>query len=257
MTGNTDNSKPFAAARQYDLGINWDARFKRELPVLMDIFGPPGELGLLDAACGPGRHLVAMAERGYRMTGLDASPEMLEVAKARVAKSNAVAALVHSTFEDAPATLGEFDGIYCLGNSLAAAGSEAACRQSFATFAKHLRPGGRLFVQILNFEKLRRQQPAALGPRACEIDGALYVSTRVFFFRDDVAEVTVVTHCNDGKKWELDATHTTMFTATQGHFVDWCRANHLKIDAFYGGYDRAAFDVEISDDLILVATKEE
>ncbi len=38
----------------------------------------------LDAACGTGRHAAYLASLGHQVTGIDATPEMLEIAKARV-----------------------------------------------------------------------------------------------------------------------------------------------------------------------------
>ena len=38
----------------------------------------------LDAACGTGRHTAYLASVGHRVTGIDSTPEMLEVAKAKV-----------------------------------------------------------------------------------------------------------------------------------------------------------------------------
>ena len=48
------------------------------------------ELGIdpenwLDIACGEGSLAVRMAERGYQMTGIDQSPQMIDLAKARAA----------------------------------------------------------------------------------------------------------------------------------------------------------------------------
>ncbi len=50
---------------------------------------------------------------------------------------------------------GDFDGVYCVGNSLAAAGSREGAREAMTQFAQCLRPGGRMFVQVLNFAAMR------------------------------------------------------------------------------------------------------
>ena len=50
---------------------------------------PEAEL-VLDLACGTGRLIHAMAARGYDMTGVDISPEMLEIARERCAADGAL-----------------------------------------------------------------------------------------------------------------------------------------------------------------------
>ena len=38
---------------------------------------------VLDVACGTGRHMIALAEAGYCMVGLDVSARLLKIAKQR------------------------------------------------------------------------------------------------------------------------------------------------------------------------------
>ena len=79
------SSAMFDSAEWYDIGVNWSARLEREIPVLCDVMGPPGEFGVLDAGCGTGRQAVAMVQAGYRVTGQDAAEQMLRVASERAA----------------------------------------------------------------------------------------------------------------------------------------------------------------------------
>ncbi len=71
---------------------------------------------LLDVPCGHGRHAIELARRGYRVTGVDLSPEALESASA----SNSIIDWRRgdmrdlSSLEFLPA---EFDAAYCFGNS--------------------------------------------------------------------------------------------------------------------------------------------
>jgi SAM-dependent methyltransferase len=243
----------FLSARWYDLGINWDARLAREIPVLCEVFGPPGEFGLLDAGCGPGRHLVGLAARGYRMTGLDLSPEMLDVAREHAASAGVDVALVAASFTDVAKAGGPFDGVYCLGNSLAAGGSAAAAEQAFSAMAEGLRPGGRFFVQILNFEKLRNENPRVRGPRVRREGSFEYVSNRVFHFDGNQVEITNITSWNDGG-WKNFAQRGSLYAISREEIEQWCAAAGLVVDEMIGGYDRAAFDVDVSNDLIVVAT---
>ncbi len=53
-----------------------------EVAFLVDLLGLPSGARILDVGCGTGRHSVALAARGYRMTGLDISAGMLAQARA-------------------------------------------------------------------------------------------------------------------------------------------------------------------------------
>ncbi|MFC1999752.1 class I SAM-dependent DNA methyltransferase [Chloroflexota bacterium] len=59
-----------------------------ELPGVLDLFGEHPH-AILDLACGEGTFAVAMASRGYQVTGVDSSTQMLEFARDRAAKENA------------------------------------------------------------------------------------------------------------------------------------------------------------------------
>ena len=69
-------SPGYSAPRLYE--IAFDMNRKGEVDFLVHCFrqyaGRPVER-VLDIACGTGPHLLRLAERGYRMTGLDLSPE--------------------------------------------------------------------------------------------------------------------------------------------------------------------------------------
>lgn len=253
----------FRSPSWYDRSINWSARLAREVPVLIDVFGPPGAGGLIDAGCGPARGAEALAARGYRVTGVDRSPEMLDLARQRVAKATAGAArpadslqLVESDYaEMAQAVGGGHDGVFCQANSLAAAGSATACRAAVEQFAACLRPGGRVFVQVLNFAAMRGRRPCIIGPRVARADGLEYVSVRQFFFREDTVEVTNVTLWQAAGTWQQHADGGTLHAVSREAMHDWCGAAGLHIDHEWGDYARSPFDPAASGDYIVVATK--
>ncbi len=55
-----------------------------EEPVVHGLLGQYPLGAALDAACGTGRHSAYLASLGHRVTGIDATAEMLEIARARV-----------------------------------------------------------------------------------------------------------------------------------------------------------------------------
>jgi SAM-dependent methyltransferase len=54
--------------------------------VLARVVEPPGPVA--DLGCGPGAHTFALARRGYDVVGIDGSPRMIEVARARAARDD-------------------------------------------------------------------------------------------------------------------------------------------------------------------------
>jgi glycine/sarcosine N-methyltransferase len=262
----TDRDDVFGSADWYDRGINWDARLAREIPVLRAVFGPPGEGGLLDAGCGSGRHVRALAALGYGLTGLDVSPAMLAQARQVLADGEFPDGVtraprwVEAAFADAPracatAPGGGFDGAYCLGNALAAVGDPAAVGPSLAGLAECLRPGGRFFLQILNFAKLHAERPRVRGPRVRHHAGVEYVSTRVYAFEGACVEVTNVTMWHDGTDWRQHAHAGRLAVITEADIERHCTAAGMHVDRLLGGYDGSAFDAAASNDLIVVATR--
>ncbi|MFQ5490775.1 MAG: class I SAM-dependent methyltransferase [Phycisphaerae bacterium] len=250
------------AAEWYDRSINWSARFERELPLLGEELGAPGEGGLLDAGCGTGRHALALAARGYTVTGIDQSPAMLEVAGRQRGQDGPNPTFAVCSYQQLADRFGaDFDGLYCLGNGLAAAGSESAVRQAIGNFAAVLRPGGKVVAQVLNFPPMRQERPCIRGPRVVTVDGTEYISFRVFDFLEDAetgpqgaTRITGVTMWHDGA-WQKRAHAGQLYPVTQTELTDLCDQAGLDVTACLGAYDRSPFDPAASQDLILIARR--
>ncbi len=231
-------------AEWYDRTIDWSARLRREIPVLLAVFGPPAEGGILDAGCGTGHQACALAGRGYRVLGADVDEEMLDVARRTAPGPPKEVKLILTPY----ATLhekvgGGFDGVYCLGNALAASGTRQAVSEALTQFSRCLRSGGRLFIQILNFPLMRSEVPCVRGPRVATADGVEYVSLRHFVFAGDSVHVTNLTLWHDSG-WKY-RTHTgTLYPITLDQLRTWCERSGLRMDDMWGGYSREAFDAD-------------
>jgi SAM-dependent methyltransferase len=114
----------------------------------------PAYSAVLDLCCGPGRHARALAERGYRVTGLDANAVAL--AAARRVPGNPVTYIQHDMRRLAELP-GTFDAIICLWQSFGyfdAATNADILRQ----INQKLRPGGRLVLDIYHRGFFERNQ---------------------------------------------------------------------------------------------------
>ncbi len=246
----------YVAAEWYDRSVNWNARLTREIPVFVDLFGGPGEGGLLDAGCGTGHQAGALAARGYRVVGADGSKEMLEIARRRTRDEAGDLTFALSTYAKLHEKVGGgFDGIYCIGNSLAASGSREAAAEAVKQFGKCLRPGGRLFIQVLNFPYMRSRQPYVIGPRVSKVDGQEYISVRQFHFVAETAQVTSISLWNDGT-WRQRAHCGTLYPMSLDELRGWCDSSGLHVESTWHSYAREPFDPERSTDLIVVARRE-
>jgi ubiquinone/menaquinone biosynthesis C-methylase UbiE len=102
---------------------------------------------LLDAGCGSGVVCVLAAERGLTVTGFDASPNSIEVARRRCPKGHFLVADLNQRF---PFDSDIFDGVM-FGNSLQFASTPAhALREA----VRVLRPAGRVAIAV--FDEVQR-----------------------------------------------------------------------------------------------------
>jgi SAM-dependent methyltransferase len=69
-------------SRYYNL-LYQDKDYQGEAGFVHDLIQQhaPGAKSILDLGCGTGRHDILLAEKGYTMTGVDMSPEMIAVAR--------------------------------------------------------------------------------------------------------------------------------------------------------------------------------
>ena len=99
---------------------------------------------VLDAPCGHGRHALELTRRGFRVSGLDRSEELLGAARARAEKEGLPIDLRLGDMRDLPWT-GEFDAAFCAGNSFGYF-DDAGNRDALRAAARALRPGGRFLL---------------------------------------------------------------------------------------------------------------
>jgi SAM-dependent methyltransferase len=96
----------------------------------------------LDAACGTGRHSGRLAELGHEVTGVDGSPEMLEIARDRVPNARFLEGNLHAL----PVEDGEFDLAVCA----LALGHCDDLRPPIAELVRAVRIGGQIVLSDLH-----------------------------------------------------------------------------------------------------------
>jgi SAM-dependent methyltransferase len=127
-------------ARHYDLiyaGKPYadEARFVHEL-----LGGRPGRL--LDVACGSGRHAREFAALGWEVTGVDYSPDLLELAQDLE--------IHHQDMRQLEIPGPPFDAVTCLFDSIGYPQDNDGIVATLSGMRRHLAPGGRVAVEFLH-----------------------------------------------------------------------------------------------------------
>lgn len=116
---------------------------KREAEFLVRALAVPSGAELLDVPCGGGRLSLALAERGYRLTGVDWSSEFLDHARSRDGSDRVT--WERRDMRDLP-WRERFDGAFCVGNSFGYLDDEGNAAFLRAVHAV-LKPGARFVLE--------------------------------------------------------------------------------------------------------------
>lgn len=110
----------------------------------------PGD-AVLDACCGPGRHSLEFAHRGYRVTGVDLMESYLEAARESAREDGLDIEFLRADMRDFRRP-GSFDLAVNLFNSFGYFADPAEDLGMLRNIRESLRPGGRFVLEMLGKE---------------------------------------------------------------------------------------------------------
>jgi SAM-dependent methyltransferase len=136
------NSDVYRYPRYYAIGYRWNTEAECDfVEACLKRFGPPQSRRLLDIGCGAGRHLLTLAKRGYDMTGIDLSPEMVDFVRDTARREG-----VHLTASVGDlcrlVVTGTFDAGYCFMDTFRFLLTNDDILAHLRAVADHLAPGG-------------------------------------------------------------------------------------------------------------------
>jgi len=243
---------------EYDFFVNWPQRLAVELPFVEAQLRQAGARRVLDVACGTGQHSIALAQRGYQVTGADLSSGMVERARANAAAAGCPIHFVVAGFGQlADKVPGEFDALLCLGNSLPHALTNDALGTTLEDFAAVLRREGLLLVQSRNFDAVLALGERWLQPQAHSRDDQEWLFVRFYDFNPDgTLTFNVLTLSRVvGQSWTQRAEATVLRPWRQAELLSALKAAGFGGLTCYGDMQGAPFEVNSSGDLVIVARK--
>lgn len=128
-----------------------DEEARRQVDFLLDSMEALPPCDVLDLGCGDGRHSLELARRGYRVTGLDLSEDLLERARRRAAGEGLDITFIRGDMRDPPG-ISAFDLVVNFFTSFGYFQEDGENARVLDAIARALRPGGRFLMDYLNRE---------------------------------------------------------------------------------------------------------
>lgn len=155
-----------------------------EVSFLLSLYPVPPGSHFLDVGCGTGRHAIELAKRGHRVTGIDQSAGMLQVARAKARREGVEPEFIQADARDFTLDR-QFDYAICLcegGFGLLERGEDAEAHDGaiLHNIAAHLKPNAPFVMTALNgYTAIRQMTDEHVT------GGAFDPATMVSFYMDE------------------------------------------------------------------------
>jgi SAM-dependent methyltransferase len=201
----------------------------------------PGAL-LWDLACGKGRHTIALAKKGFFVTGTDLSKNNIELALAH--KEPNTDFFVHDMRR--PFRINYFDGVVNLFTSI---GYFEDYKDNFTVFKNvhsALKPGGLFVVDFFNATKVKNSmKPEYIEQRG---DITFHITKRI----EKNVIYKKINFESHSQKYEFEETVTLL---EKKDFEKFASESGLTLHEVFGNYSLESFEPNSSDRLILIFKK--
>lgn len=130
---------------------------------LDELDGEGRPLKILDLGCATGGYALYVAQLGHQVTAVDLDTAMIEILTRSVKEGmtqegSSLAVQAYADDLRALESYGEnYDLIYCIGNTLVHLDSLTEVRSFVQSAYKMLKPGGRLIIQSVNYDRVLKE----------------------------------------------------------------------------------------------------
>ena len=125
-----------------------------EADQIVSLLGLESGANILDVPCGHGRIANRLARRGCHVTGVDRTPQFLELARRDAEAMGVSVDYVQGDMRDLPWS-GQFDAVVCWFTSFGYFDDDEN-HEVLRQFRKALRPGGAVLIETLHHDSLAR-----------------------------------------------------------------------------------------------------
>ncbi len=223
-------------------------RTEREVEGIVTLLNLPPSSSILDLCCGHGRHALALAKRGYRVTGLDLSEVFLQHAQAEAQTQGVQVRWVQGDMRTIPFE-NEFDAVINIFTAFGYLESEEEDQKVLQQVHKALKPNGLFLLETLHREWLVRN--FAPNEFIRHADGLIVLEERNFDILTSHCHVEVTMLLPDGQRRAY--THSArLYTLTD--LVRMLAAAELQLQGYVGGLDGGTLNL-LSHRLVVISAK--
>ena len=152
-------------------------RTQQQVEFLIDKLELEVGASVLDLACGHGRISIELAQRGYRVTGLDLSPRSLALARGTAEQHGLEIEWVHADMREIPAAA-RFDAVVNVFTSFGYFDADDENQRVLDGVAHALAPGGRFLIDVVNLLGLSQRYRETIWEELD--DGVLFLQAHSF-----------------------------------------------------------------------------
>jgi glycine/sarcosine N-methyltransferase len=239
-------------ARAFDVMTDWATRLNHEMPFIEKILTRIRAQSVLDIACGTGWHAIALARKGFAAAGCDASPAMIEQARANAARVSTNVPFEVADFSQVERIPGTFEAILCLGNSLPHLLSRDLLGDTFGQMRMKLKPGGVLILHNLNYDLRLKTKPrffAVEGNAEMLVWRFADYGTELITFHTALFERSP----SQPPKWSVQVNSTLQKPWLSHDYQDALSDAGFQNIKYFGALDGGPYEVDKSGDLVIVA----
>lgn len=206
----------------------------KQVDFIERVFSLPRGSKLLDMACGHARHLRNLADRGYKMAGVDIAPDAVDLARRQLQKHGVEAELLCCDMRFIPFK-SAFDGIFSMWTTFGLFNS-LENRQVLVSVCQALKPGGRFILDVMSRDRLVREFQRYYWFE--DAQGHKVVQERDFDPLSGRASTRWIILRHDGSTQE-GITSARIYTLTE--LAGMLRRAGLRIVETYGNYDLSPY----------------
>jgi SAM-dependent methyltransferase len=248
--------KLYRELAEYYFAIESNHRdIRDDIALILSVLGQLNNPSILDLGCGTGEHLNELSRRGCRCTGIDASADMLNVARERFPDAGR---FIQSDMSDID-FFEEFNLAYSLFGTINYMTDDARLERMMWNTWRALKPGGTAILEVWNsfpIEKIRNRE---ISPVSTTLAGGVKIERHRGFTLIEEGPRTVVevnyryVVTRDGQKREILDRHV-MRAFSRAEIEGYLGENGFTIRKIYASSRRDEY-CETSNKMMIVVEK--